>query len=257
MKKCLITVITAGVLFGSVWLSSCNKKDDFTSDAVRDYLNMEKGKYILYRYDSLRFINFFQQDTFVTYQAKEVVEDSITDNLGRNGWRVVRYIRDWGDTAEINWRPILTYMVTPSDQNIEMKENNLRAIKLVRPITDGFSWRGNGFYPERPYGALYDFDNDQNIQTWDYTYHDVGATINLNGKDYENTIAVTQVADSANVPIVSLDVTGYKNLWTEKYARGIGLVYKEVAIWQYQGTVNGQSGSLTGFGIIMSIIDHN
>ena len=256
MKKCFISVITAGILFGSVWVSSCNKKDDLTSDAVTDYMNLEKGKYILYRYDSLRFMDFDQLDTFITYQAKEVVENSITDNLGRNGWRMVRYIRDWTDTAEANWRPILTYTVTPSAQNIEMQEDNLRAIKLVRPITDGFSWHGNGFYPERPYETNYEFDNDQNIQTWDYTYHDVGATLNLNGKDYENTIAVTQIADSANLPIVST-VTAYKNVWTEKYARGIGLVYKEVAVWQYQGTTTTQSGYRTGFGITMSIIDHN
>jgi len=256
MKKRLIALITAGILFTPVWLSSCNKKDDLTSDDVRDYMNLGIGKFILYRYDSLRFVNFFQQDTFVTYQAKEVVEDSITDNLGRAGWRVVRYIRDWGDTAELNWRPLLTYTVIPSDQNIEMTENNLRAIKLVRPIKDGFSWRGNGFYPERPYQSMYDFDNDQNIQTWDYTYHDAGATLTLNGKEYENTVAVTQIADSANVPIIS-NVTGYKNLWTEKYAKGIGLVYKEVAIWEYQASVNGNSGSHSGFGITMSIMGHN
>jgi hypothetical protein len=256
MKTCFISVITAGILFASIWLSSCNKKDDFTSDALKDYMNLAKGKYILYRYDSLRFIDYFQLDTLVTYQAKEVVEDSITDNLGRNGWRMVRYLRDWTDTAEKSWRPILIYTITASDQNIEMNENNLRAIKLVRPIKDGFSWLGNGFYPERPYEAIYEFDNDQNIQTWDYTYHDVGATLNLNGKDYENTFAVTQIADSANLPITS-NVTAYKNLWTEKYARGIGLVYKEVAVWEYQATINGQSGSLSGFGITMSIIGHN
>jgi hypothetical protein len=256
MKKSLIAVIIAGVLFGSFWASSCTKKDDLTSDAVRDYVNLEKGKYILYRYDSLRFINFDQLDTFITYQAKEVVDDSITDNTGRATWRIIRYIRDWNSTLESDWRAILTYTITPSDQNIEMKENNLRAIKLVRPIKEDFSWHGNGYFPERPYEDIYEFDNDQNIQTWDYTYHDVGATLNLNGKDYENTVAITQIADSANLPIQA-NVTAYKNLWTEKYAKGIGLVYKEVAVWEYQATVNGQSGRRSGFGITMSIIGHN
>ncbi len=183
----------------------------------------------------------------VTYQAKEVVEGATTDNQGRNGWRVVRYLRDWTDTAEASWKPIL-YSIIPSEQNIEMSENSLQAIKLVRPISEGFSWHGNGFYPERPYEVNYEFDNDQNIQTWDYTYHDVGATLNLNGKDYENTISVTQVADSANVPITA-NITGYKNLWTEKYAKGIGLVYKEVSVWQWQGSTGTQSGYYIGFGI--------
>jgi hypothetical protein len=257
MKKRFISVITAGILFGGIWLSSCNKKDNIPSDAVTDYLNLEKGKTILYRYDSLRFVDFDQRDTFITYKAKEVVEGTITDNMGRDGWRVVRYIRDWNSTIETDWKPVLTYTVIPSDKDIEMKEGNFRYIKLAGPIVDGHSWRGNGYLPERPYStADYAFDNDQNIQTWDYTYHDVGATLSLNGKDYENTIAVTQIADSANLPIIAT-VTAYKNVWTEKYAKGIGLVYKEVAVWEYQAATSTQSGYRQGFGITMSIIDHN
>ena len=256
MKKCLISVITASLLFGCIWLSSCSKKDGLTSDAVTDYVNMQKGKYILYRYDSLRFVDFDQRDTFITYQAKEVVQDSTTDNLNRPTWRVVRYIRDWNSTRETDWLPILTYTITPSAQNIEMKEANFRYIKLVRPIVDGFSWHGNGFLPDKPYSDYYSFGNDQDIQTWDYTYHDVNTTLNLNGKDYESTISVTQIADSSNLPIVAT-VLATKNLWVEKYAKGIGLVYKEVAIWEYQPTTSTQSGYRQGFGITMSILDHN
>jgi len=256
MKKCLIPVFIAPILFGCIWLSSCSKKDGLTSDKVTDYLNLQTGKYILYRYDSLRFVDFDQRDTFITYQAKETVEGPTTDNMGRAGWRIVRYIRNWNSTLETDWYPILTYVVTPSDQNIEMKEGNFRYIKLVRPITNGFSWHGNGFLPDKPYSDLYTFGNDQDIQTWDYTYSNVGDSLNLNGKNYDSTIAVTQIADSSNLPIQG-NALATKNLWVEKYAKGIGLVYKEVDVWEYQPPTSTQSGYRQGFGIIMSILDHN
>jgi DNA modification methylase len=39
----------------------------------------------------------------------------------------------------------------------------------------------------------------------------------------------------------------------EKYANGIGLVYKEMIMWDYQPS----SASKTGFGIKLTMIDHN
>ncbi|MBO9201509.1 MULTISPECIES: hypothetical protein [Niastella] len=257
MKKCFISLISAGILFGCIWLSSCDKKnDDLTSDAVTDYLKLETGKYILYRYDSLRFTDYNRRDTMVTYQAKDVVQGPITDNLGRPGWRIVRYLRDWNSTKEVDWVGILTYVVTPSDQNIEMKEGNFRYIKLIKPIKDGASWHGNGFLPDKPYAEFYEFSNDQDIQNWDYTYSDVGASLTINNKNYDSTIAVTQIADSSNLPITG-DAAASKSLWVEKYARGIGLVYKEVAVWEFQPGNNGQTAYRQGFGITMSILDHN
>jgi hypothetical protein len=255
MKKCFLAVITAGVLFGCIWLSGCDKKDDFTSDPVTDYMNLQVGKYILYRYDSLRFVDHNQRDTIVTYQAKDTVEAAMTDNLGRPSWRVVRYLRDFNSTNNSDWYPILTSMVTPSRQSIEVQESNFRYIKLVLPVKDGVSWHGNSYLPDKPYQDFYDFSNDQDIQNWDYTYQDVGSSLTLNNKNYDSTITVVQIADSTNLPIQT-NVPASKTYWVEKYARNIGLVYKEVAVWEYQPPSTIQAYR-TGFGVTMTIIDHN
>jgi hypothetical protein len=255
MNKCFLAVITAGVLIGCIWLSGCDKKDDFTSDAVTDYMNLQTGKYILYRYDSLRIYDRGQQDTIVTYQAKDQVEGTLTDNLGRSGWRVVRYLRNWEDTSEANWVPLLTYQVIPGSQNMEVQEANFRYIKLVAPVVDGHSWHGNGYLPDNPYQDFYPFSNDQDIQDWDYTYQDVGAPLTINDKTYDSTITVVQIADSTNLPIQA-NIPASKTYWVEKYAKNIGLVYKEVALWEYQPPTTIQ-GYKQGFGVTMSIIDHN
>lgn len=257
MKKFFIAVIIAGVLIGSVQLAGCEKKnEDFTSDAVADYMNLQTGKYVIYRLDSTRFVNFGQKDTVVSYQAKDVVEGPVTDNLGRAGWRIVRYLRDTGSTSESDWTPSLTYQVIPSRQNIEVNEANFRYLKLVLPVKEGFSWHGNGYLPENPYVDLYEFSNDEDIQTWDYTYQDVGASATFNNKNYDSTITVLQIADSTNLPLTA-GIPASKTYWVEKYAKNIGLVYKEVEMWEYQPPTNTNTGYRHGFGIKLTILGHN
>ena len=257
MKKFFISVIITGVLFLSIQLTGCDKKsDDFTSDPVTDYINLQTGKYILYRLDSTRFVNFGQKDTVITYFAKDTVEGPTTDNLGRAGWRVVRYLRDTSSATNDEWKPVLTYQIIPSRENIEVKEANFRYLKLVLPVKEGYSWRGNGYLPNNPYGDIYEFSNDEDIQDWDYTYQDVGMSAVLNNKNYDSTLTVVQIADSTNLPIVA-GVPASKTYWVEKYAKNIGLVYKEVEMWEYQPPTTTTTGYRQGFGIKMTIVDHN
>jgi hypothetical protein len=68
---------------------------------------------------------------------------------------------------------------------------------------------------------------------------------------------VLQVADSSNVPIEFPDGLAYKNYWIEQYAKNVGLIYKEVVMWEYQPPNSGNPGFTSGFGLKMTIIDHN
>ncbi|THU32034.1 hypothetical protein FAM09_28020 [Niastella caeni] len=257
MKKFFTSVIIVGVLFACMQLAGCDKKNDgFTSDAVTDYVNLQTGKYVLYRLDSTRFVSFGQKDTVISYHAKDVVEGQVTDNLGRAGWRIVRYLRDTGSTSESDWWPVLTYQVIPTRENIEVNEANFRYLKLVLPVKEGYSWRGNGYLPDNPYVDLYEFSNDEDIQDWDYTYHDIGMSASFNNKTYDSTITVVQIADSTNLPITA-GIPASKTFWVEKYAKNIGLVYKEVEMWEYQPPTGSSSGYRHGFGIKMTIIGHN
>ena len=79
----------------------------------------------------------------------------------------------------------------------------------------------------------------------------------INDNVYDSTVSVIQVADSSNVPIVFPDGLAYKNYWLEQYAKNVGLVYKEVWMWEYQPPNSGNPGYTTGFGLRMSILDHN
>ena len=58
-------------------------------------------------------------------------------------------------------------------------------------------------------------------------------------------------------PIEFPDGLAYRNYWTETYAKNIGLIYKEVVMWEYQPPNSGNPGFRSGFGIKLTIIDHN
>ncbi len=92
---------------------SCSKKTDTVATAqLSDYLPLQPGKYIRYRFDSMRFVGLGQRDTIVSYDAKDVIDAEITDNQGRKAYRVVRYLRDYGSTNDADYHAMLTYSVT-------------------------------------------------------------------------------------------------------------------------------------------------
>lgn len=246
------------VLLSALFIFSCKKEDNSISKAqLIEYMPLQVGKYIHYRLDSMRFVDFGQRDTIVSYDAKDVVDGELTDNLGRPTFRVIRYLRDISSTNVEDYIVRLTYFVTPTTESIEVQEENLKFQKLRLPVNDGYNWHGNTFLPLTPYYELYQFSNDEDMQLWDYTYSLVDEPMTINDVNYDSTITVTQVADSSNVPIEFPDGLAYRNYWTETYAKNIGLVYKEVVMWEYQPPNSGNPGFRSGFGITMSIIDHN
>ena len=50
---------------------------------------------------------------------------------------------------------------------------------------------------------------------------------------------------------------GSKDLLVEQYAKGLGPVYQEFIMWEYQPNPGGNGGYKNGFGVKRSIIDHN
>ncbi|HEY0677037.1 MAG TPA: hypothetical protein VGD17_02080 [Chitinophagaceae bacterium] len=247
MKKIFtrLTILAATTLL----LTQCNKKDDFTSEPVEDYLQLQVGKYVIYRLDSMKFENL---DTLKSsYQAKDEIDGQMTDNLGRPSWRVVRYLRDVAGTQA--WIPSVTYMVTSVKGTVEVIENNFRYLKLKEPINEGFSWKGN------TYISLYSSDPDWDfryLDDWDYLYENVGADFTTLAGSIPNTITVNQRDEVLGIPT---DPMGYseQNSSIEVYGKGIGLIYKNFLHMQYQPASGGNPPYRIGYGIKMNMISHN
>lgn len=243
------------VIFATACLAifSCNEKEDYSSEAITDYMPMAVGKYITYRADSLVFTSFGTVDEIHSYQVKHIVDAQITDNQGRPAYRVYRYTRD---TAGLQpWRPTGSYMVTLLPDQAEVAEDNLKVIKLHAPFTAGFSWKGNKYLPDNPYDPLYNISNDNDMADWDFYYDGGPSSFTYKGRNYSNVYTVEQMNETFNVPI-SPGSYASKSRAVDRYAKGIGLVYHEFEIWEYQPPSSGGPHK-TGFGLTMWMIDHN
>lgn len=245
----LLSILLAFGLF------SCSKKEELNTELIADYVPLQPGKYITYRLDSLVFVNFERDVEIHRYQVKHVVDAQITDNEGRPSYRVFRYIRD--SVGVQDWAFNGSYFITPLADQLELIEDNLRFVKLHMPMREGYSWKGNKYLATDPYASMYDFSNDDDIRNWDYYYDTFDPSFSYMGYDYQDVWTVEQEDDLFNVPITDPTSYAFKTRAVDKYAKGIGPVYREYELWEYQPNLSGPSPYYAGFGVRMWMIDHN
>lgn len=240
----------AGFAFIILLLVSCKKENtSFTTTSVNAYFPLQVGKLIIYDLDSTVFTNFNQTETVRHYQAQYKVQDSTTDNLGREGYTIYRYLRS--DSTQ-DWTMDNVFTVFPTDNLVECIQDNLRFIKLAAPVDNGFSWKGNSYLAFDPYRS-YVFANPAFMEDWEYTYDDVNKPLTVGTQTFDSTVTVLEVADSTGDPKVPGTEYAEKTFSIEKYAKGVGLIYKDFIHWEYQAIDH----TYKGFGERLSIIDHN
>jgi hypothetical protein len=246
------------VIFSLFFCSSCKRKtEELNTEKISEYLPLQVGKYITYRLDSLVYLQAGRAEETHYFEEKHVVDAMLADNLGRPAYRVYRFTRDTLGTGP--WTSAGSYFVTPLEQSLEFIENNLRSIRLTLPIIQDHSWKGNRFMPDDPYTTLFgsEFGNDDFIEDWDYTYEGIGESIVLKGQAINDVLTVKGVDEAVNVPITPGVDYAYINYSVDKYAKGIGLVYQEMIMWEYQAIPGGPTPFKRGFGIRRVMIDHN
>ena len=238
-------------------ITGCKKETEkFESEELSAYMPLAPGKYITYRLDSTVFLSFGTVPEIHSFQEKHVVDALLTDGLGRPSYRVFRFMRDTNGTQ--SWTSAGTYFITPTAKTIEVIENNLRIVKLVSPITPDNTWKGNRFLPDDPYAPLYGFQNDQDMEDWDYTYASTEGSVVLNGQTLNNILTVNGIDRVDNVPVMNTNIYGSIDYIRDQYAKGIGLVSQEWIMWDFQPPHdNIPVAQKHGFGIKRTMIDHN
>ncbi len=239
----LLAVISA-VIF-----TACTKDPEvFNTESISDYSPLLAGKYITYNLDSTVFINFGTKDTVISYQVKHEVDALITDNLGRPAYRIIRYKRK---TAGNAWVADNTFMAVPTELSLEFIENNNRYIKLKLPIRDGYTWKGNSYIDTYSLNSEVKYLDD-----WDYTYDSLHLPATIGALTIDSTLKVDQRDEIIGNPS---DPNSYSeiNYGAEKYAKGIGLIYRNFLHIEYQPPTPGRGGYRQGYGVRMTMIDHN
>ncbi len=240
------------ILALSFLLFSCNKENTVLNfERIQSYYPIAKGKYITYRLDSTVYTTLGTKKEVRSYIVMDVLDTSITDNLGKTDYVFKRSIRNSIDTTQ--WDLLTTFRVSIDSSKIAVTENNLRFIKLASPLREGLTWKGNSFINTN------DNNNLAFLEGWLYSYGKPNESQTINGNPFKETVSVFQNNDTIGNPT---DKKMYAAIFFSKevYAKNIGLVYKEFMkeTWQppNASTVNGnyEEGS---YGIKLSIIKHN
>ncbi|HMG83700.1 MAG TPA: hypothetical protein VK559_11740 [Ferruginibacter sp.] len=241
-------------IFFTLLFTACKKTDNFSLEPISDYYPLTIGKYITYDLDSIVFTNFgatlLTLDTF-HYQVQYVVDGQILDNLNRPAYRVLRYIRTDSSSP---WVVDHTDMVVNTGRTIEFTEDNLKFVKLTQPIQNGYSWDGNSYIETTSL-----ISTEQYLANWNYTYDSLNATITLGSLTVDSTLDVAEInQQSGPQDHTDPDNDFYSSTTysSEKYAKGIGLVYRNFFYDIYQPTSTTSPG-YTGYGIILTMTDHN
>lgn len=245
------TTLLTGMVALVFSLGSCKKeKDEVVTASIEDYSPFTVGKYITYQLDSLVTVNFGAATEVRTYQVKYVVDAAITDADDRPSFRIIRYMKKPGNT----WQSDATFLATPTSQGLEFVENNLRYIKLRLPIRNGYNWPGNTHID------TYSITSEvKYLADWDYTYDSVGVAATVGAYNLEDVIKIDQRDEIIGNPS---DPNSYSeiNYGMEKYAKGIGLVYRRFLHTEYQPPTGGSGGGKFAdgtYGVTLTMIDHN
>jgi hypothetical protein len=115
------------------------------------------------------------------------------------------------------------------------------------------------YLPTEPYESLnpnnsYDFG----MSDWEFFYDgDTEPAVSIQGRTYNDVLTIEQRDESHNAPVTDINGYGSKNRSVEKYAKNIGLIYRQYELWEYEPNSSGPSPYYTGFGITLWMIDHN
>lgn len=200
-------------------LGACQKQTiELSFEPLESYFPIKRGTALTYRLDSTTYTGVNNAKSMNSYFIRDVLDSSITDNLGKTTYIYKRSVRSKVDTTK--WDLLITYRVALDSSKLYITENNLRFIKLVSPIKEGFTWKGNSFINTNENSGLSFYEN------WDYTYGNPSEPLTINNIPFTATLSVYQKNDTIGNPT---DKKQYSSILSSKevYAKEIGLVYKE------------------------------
>jgi hypothetical protein len=214
VKKALLIFISSFIVL------SCTKKKVPENDSLLglDYYPTTQGKYVIYDVDSTVYSEIPVDTVQTKYRIKERIADSFTDNEGKPAIRLERFIKMYNPNKpydSIPWSIKEVWMINADKKSVQISESNIRFTKLIFPIQEDASWDGNA---------------RNTIGEWMYTYDYIDKKETINGNVLEKVLYVKQRFFRTEISLEN---------YYEKYAKGVGLVYRQITDVYSQNVVNG------------------
>ncbi len=203
LLQCIVFLISIAIF------TSCkkNQTESFTMDDGKNYFPIAIGQYIVYDVDSTAYDELTHVPKNYKYRLKEIITQAFINDENTTSYRLERYIKYYDSTKtydQIPWQIKDVWTIIPYPKSIEKIEENIRYVKLIFPVKNGLQWNGN-------------LKNTLDEKLYKYEYVDNPDVVN--DKSFQKTLKVVQ--------------TNYRSLIqyqneVEKYARNVGMIYKEI-----------------------------
>lgn len=217
------------LVIGSViCFSSCDEETQVIDlEEGMDYFPLEIGHNLIYEVDSINFITggtiIDSTHTFV----RENVVDTLLDNEGNTLYKIERFERK-SDTLDWNIRDVWT---ASKDANRAFRtEENLRFVKLIFPLKEERVWESTAFIDKGMIVTVGGGETMELFKNWESEVLSVNQLETIGGIEYPEVATISH-ADSENL-------IEYRYV-IEKYAKNVGLVYREMWILNTQNTADG------------------
>lgn len=212
------------LLFSIIAMVSCTPElEDYQGNVEGPkYFPLAIGNTWIYRVDSVIYDNKGLLVDSVSQYIKETITHKYLDAANEDVYRIERSSKNISGGS---WNVIAVWSATLNDRTATKTENNLKFLKLTFPVTVNKSWDGNIYFPTDVVIRVAG-EPIKMYQNWGkYKYVSVDESLVLEGKTYTDVTTVLQ-ADIENK--IS------KRYSIEKYAKNIGLIYKEMWILDTQ-----------------------
>jgi hypothetical protein len=212
----------AYILFLSVLVASCKKDSNTVEvDLGYDYFPNTVGTYIIYEVDSTGY--GLDGEVHAEYQVMEVLAEEFVDGENQLSVKVERFKRI--NNSDL-WALTDVWTQKRTNQSAQRIEEDIRYVRLGFPIELEKTWDGNAYNLMEP---------------WNYKITQVDAPAVFNGLSFEQTVTVFQ---RNNINLIDQEIA------SEVYARGVGLVYKQLT------DIEIQQGDMIGVDMTMKILEY-
>ncbi|MCY7330039.1 MAG: hypothetical protein LH618_15910 [Saprospiraceae bacterium] len=188
------------------------------------YFPLEMGKYVVYAVDSVIY-DFSTGGGTVRDSSrtlvKEIVSDTLRDNLGQMLYQIERYERA-SDTSGWELRSITSARRTNSLAT--RTENNLPFLKLVFPMDKRSEWDGNLWIDVNREIEIAG-ERMRPFTNWNYEVDSIDVPQQIGQFAFDSVLVVTEADDNNVIE---------RRLSRVKYAKHVGVVWREQLIFDSQ-----------------------
>ncbi|NND07709.1 MAG: hypothetical protein HKN87_15135 [Saprospiraceae bacterium] len=254
MIRCIFLLVMLASLFQCV-----SELEDPVDTAIygHDYYPLALGDSRIYQVDSVQFdldVEGNPTRDSSRYFIRELVVEDFENELGETIYRVQIYR---AASAAGPWAIDGVATRSRTNRQAHYMEGNVRFINLVFPLEEGTSWDGNAFIPD----DMVVFIRGESLQmfsNWEYKVLSENLSETIGGRVYDEVATVQQV---------DVENAIERRFSIEKYAKQIGLIYREREMLDSSCKYTGDLGPCIGktwsekagrgFRLVERLVDHN